>query len=122
MREVERKRLVKLIQDSVDGCAENWARVIADYLLENGVIVPPCKVDDTIYKIFRDRVVGPYEIRLLEVDSGVLDESGMHFVDNRDCWVFFEEFGKTVFLSEAEAKYALKNRRSVSLVNGHIEE
>lgn len=121
-REVERKRLVKLIEEAGEGCAENWARVIADYLLDNGVIVPPCKVDDTIYKIFRDRVVGPYEIRLLEVDSGVLDESGMHFVDNRDCWVFFEEFGKTVFLSKAEAEYALKNRRSVSLVNGHIEE
>ena len=37
-----RERLVELIQESVNGCARNWAEVIADYLLENGVIVTPC--------------------------------------------------------------------------------
>ena len=40
----QRERLVELIQASVNGCARNWAEVIADYLLANGVIVPPCKV------------------------------------------------------------------------------
>ena len=36
-----RERLIELIQESVKGCARNWAEVIADYLLENGVIVAP---------------------------------------------------------------------------------
>lgn len=38
----ERERLIELIQKSVDGCAKNWAETIADYLIENGVIVTPC--------------------------------------------------------------------------------
>jgi len=37
-----RERLIELIQKSVNGCARNWAETIADYLLENGVIVTPC--------------------------------------------------------------------------------
>ena len=46
-----RDRLIELIQDSVEGCARHWAEIIADYLLENGVIVPPCKVGDKVYVI-----------------------------------------------------------------------
>lgn len=41
-----RDRLIELIQESVQGCARNWAEVIADHLLSNGVIVPTCKVGD----------------------------------------------------------------------------
>ena len=47
----ERERLIELIQKSVNGCARNWAETIADYLLENGVIVPPCKVGTHLYRI-----------------------------------------------------------------------
>lgn len=36
----ERERLIELIIASVDGCAECLASRIADYLLDNGVIVP----------------------------------------------------------------------------------
>lgn len=43
-----RERLIGLIQDSVDGCARYWAEVIADYLLENGVVVPTIAIDDTV--------------------------------------------------------------------------
>ena len=41
-------KLIELIQQSVNGCARNWAEVIAEYLLANGVIVPPCKVGDKV--------------------------------------------------------------------------
>ena len=34
-----RDRLIELIQDAVNGCARNWAEIIADHLLANGVIV-----------------------------------------------------------------------------------
>lgn len=44
-----RERLIKLIINSVSGCARNWAETIADYLLANGIIVPPCKVGDKVY-------------------------------------------------------------------------
>ena len=40
--ESEKEKLTELIQNAVDGCARNWAEVIADHLLANGVIVLPC--------------------------------------------------------------------------------
>ena len=48
-----RDRLIELLMDSeafndADGKAD--AKHIADHLLANGVIVPPCKVGDTIYQ------------------------------------------------------------------------
>ena len=46
-----RDRLIELIQESVNGCARNWAEVIADYLLANGVIVPPVQMCQEFYHI-----------------------------------------------------------------------
>ena len=51
-----RDRLIEIINNCakqpimIEGL-EHWSDTIADYLLENGVIVPPCKVGDTIYQI-----------------------------------------------------------------------
>lgn len=39
----QRERFVELIQASVNGCARNWAEVIADYLLANNVMALPYK-------------------------------------------------------------------------------
>ena len=47
----ERERLIELLLEW--GNKENdgvRAKSIADYLLANGVIVPPCKVGDKIYR------------------------------------------------------------------------
>lgn len=55
-----RNRLVELVCGAIqtDGCIAhcNYApcircEIIADHLIANGVIVPPCKVGDMIYKI-----------------------------------------------------------------------
>ena len=43
---------------------------IADYLLNNGVIVPPCKVGDMVYQvydIFNEKVIE--ELKVLEITS-----------------------------------------------------
>ena len=37
---VERERLIQIIQDAVDGCARNWAALIADNLIKHGVRLP----------------------------------------------------------------------------------
>lgn len=42
----DRDRLIELIQNAVNGCAKHWAEIIADHLIANGVICPPCKVGD----------------------------------------------------------------------------
>lgn len=105
---------------------------IAEYLInDNGVIVPPCKVGDEVYCIVFLPAEGRLEIGMGSVISMEIrhEKLNIRIADceptryaNLDITVDSRDFGKTVFFSEAEAKYALKNRRSVSLVNGHIEE
>ena len=46
-----REKLIELIQSSVGGCARHWAEIIADNLIANGVLLPPCKVGDNLYWI-----------------------------------------------------------------------
>lgn len=117
-----RERLIELIQDSVSGCARNWAEVIADYLLTNGVIVPPCKVGDEVHYIIDGK------IQALRVDYGTFgeidltmsarckDEADMCeagcWWDGKTCGIGFgySHIGKTVFLTREEAEKALAER------------
>ena len=46
-----RERLIKLIQEAVPGCAMQWIELLADYLIEDGLIAPPCKIGDTVYVV-----------------------------------------------------------------------
>ena len=81
---------------------------IADYLLENGVIVPPCKVGNKLYN--EHSLIDEYcywEVEKIEIYK---DENGV--VDDSDNWYSFEDIGKTVFLTKDEAKNALKKRVS----------
>ena len=120
MREAERNRLVELISEC---CAKNLNMVqllgfekllLADHLLDNGVIVPPCKVGDKTFLLL-EKFNGKYDI----VESECLrisqnkwgDVYSMYF----DCGVIgnsleFEsnDFGKTVFLTREEALAKMK--------------
>ena len=81
---------------------------LADYLLANGVIVPPCKVGDTVwfntYKKNATVCVGiqPHIVDRIDVncacDTKNLVETSI------PSWTF----GKTVFLTKEEAERALK--------------
>ena len=120
-----RERLVELIQNAVGGCARHWAEIIADHLLANGVIVPPCKVGQTVYSMTEcscedidgvrteceffgygidDRICTipngakcPYQYRVIEC-----------YVTELNIFMFTREWGKTVFLTREEAEQALK--------------
>lgn len=48
----QRERLINLIIAAVNGCSRHWAEVIADHLLANGVLVPPCKVGDDLWWVY----------------------------------------------------------------------
>ena len=96
-----RDRLIELIQNAVGGCAEYWAKTIADHLIANGVIVPPCKVGDVVYQTDGVRI---YELEVLDYfyhQNSLLCET----VD-----IDFDEtaIGKTVFLNREDAERALK--------------
>lgn len=51
-----KEQIIKLIQEAVNGCARNWAEVITDHLIANGIIFAsdinvPCKIGDTVWVI-----------------------------------------------------------------------
>ena len=113
-----RERLIELIQDSVFGCARHWAEVIADGLLANGVIVPPCKAGQTVYAIDSLNHKEIYECRVNEISMSagnnnfvVLDRFIGGFLLRRNYSVCFNDFGKTVFLTREEAEKALKEAK-----------
>lgn len=108
-----RERLIELIQNAVGGCARHLAEVIADYLLANGVIVPPCKIGQTVYfPMETNGECEPY------VDVGTVFCIG--FDERHTMWISAryesglkyyhtsDDFGKTVFLTREEAEKALK--------------
>ena len=112
-----RDRLIELIKnapttDTVYGDIKlktpaQTVQTIADYLLANGVIVPPCKVGDKIYypsasfdRIF-EKTVDEIMIHNIDGDIGCY----VHFASN---YMPFENIGKTVFLTKEEAEKKLK--------------
>lgn len=53
----ERERLIELLNNSLTGSvglSSVLSTSIADYLLANGVIIPPCKVGDDVWVIDRE--------------------------------------------------------------------
>ena len=80
--------------------------IIADHLIENGVIVPPCKVGNTVYYI------GGIHRRLIKsatVVEIILNSDGVRdlFVNSED-GVSFENSLDTFFFTKEEAEQALK--------------
>ena len=120
-----RDRLVKLIDDF---CRNNYvekyiptqeayeffiaATAFADYLLANGVIVPPCKVGDKVFLVghisdaIPDFIYDDTITKIGVTTRGVMHERGIDFAD----------FGKTVFLTRAEAERALKGDKDINVL------
>ena len=110
-----RDRLVELIMDSVGGCARHWAEIIADHLLSEGVIVPPCKVGDAVYALsqMRDKRMLPF-ISEYEVTSITVGKKKCLVYHEMDGYIKIfkqEDFGKTVFLTREEAEKALEKMK-----------
>lgn len=98
--------------------------LFADYLLENGVIVPPCKVGDTVYCIYSEKVIQG-NVRLIrpfiseketvfkgniicEVDNIFLDDGSKEEIE---LYVVFEKpYGieRIAYLTKEEAEQALR--------------
>ena len=98
----ERERLMELIGNIPIGGVPFKARFsksviekFADNLLENGVIVPPVKIGDTVYQ--NDSAGRIYEITVTKV---IYDTNGIAFDESA--------IGLNIFLTKEEAKKALK--------------
>ena len=79
----------------------------ANWLIANGVIVPPCKVGDKVY------LVGIFTGQIIETQViGIgYNESGIYLLcENFTITSVAEQLGKTVFLTKEEAKAELRKR------------
>lgn len=131
-----RDRLVELIKGS--GCVDTWnhytddfkepnpVEELADHLLANGVIVPPCKVGDVVYKVMctnRGSCCGitdfncddcPYQNRQV-VEGNVI---AIKFVQGIRLKVKFDKFtdyfcDDEVYLTKEEAEKKMKEGKKI---------
>lgn len=112
--------LTKLITDLPKADCENcdmsedycltccYERRLAEHLIDHGVIVPPCKIGDTVYRI--TFAYGKWEIREREC----IKLSWFKKHNGEICWVICSSkndiLGDSVFLTKEEAEAALKER------------
>lgn len=133
----DRDRLIELIvnADTYDSyecklCTKNdvscrrcGAEKLADHLLANGVIVPPCKVGQTAYYLFQysDKRVLPF-VRKAKIKRIYCGNSKMQFLvdcelkDTKEKGIirtwYFTDFGKTAFLTKEKAEQALEGMKN----------
>lgn len=111
----ERERLVELLQEW--GNKENdgvRAESIADYLLENGVVVLPCKINDHVWfiKSAFSVLVKPFEARIIDIrgisiDHNILYESVTLYNDLTRRFTS-NDIGTKVFLTREGAEQAIE--------------
>ena len=120
----QRERLVELLQigdetkrNPLRWCDDEIVESLADCLLANGVIVPPCKVGDNAYFV--------HDTCFADATEGMVISEGIVVSVSLQCdglWIYCryhsgltywhkaEDFGKTVFLTRKEAERALERR------------
>lgn len=116
----ERERLIELMNNAELACLEfskmhpyekSLTDFTTDYLLANGVIVPPCKVGDTVWVKDFERCCVIQEAEITEI---VQNKCGTYIryeypaFRGRIYARSIEYIGKTVFLAKEEAEQALK--------------
>lgn len=80
--------------------------ILADHLLENGVIVIPCKVGDTVYQTDGIRI---YELDVFDVSLNLKNYKPYFETESIDFDV--SAIGKSIFLTREEAEKALADMR-----------
>lgn len=111
----ERERLIALLRETFDytrGTCIDFDEAVeinADYLLANGVIVPPCKVGDTLYLPISHRVIA-YEVSKIKYDGDLLKIVTHNKLSGMQRTIWSMDVGQTIFLSRGDAEKALKER------------
>ena len=92
--------------DDVENPVDSFEDRIADYLLGNGVIVPPCKVGDTVWEIEE-----PY---FENDDKGTVVESKVErfYIGTSVDLTAMENFDTYIFLTKEKAEKALAEKRT----------
>ena len=117
----QRDRLIELMEQAnetvVGFYIDGDIGVLADYLIANGVIVPPCKVGQVVYSCMS------FENDAVEIVQGVVEEvslgsDGLWISCSFECglkyWYPLGNFVKNIYFTEKEAKKALAERKRVN--------
>lgn len=123
-----RERLIELLKSTLHiGMSDEAGEMIADHLIANGVILPPCKVGEKVYCIMEsscediDGVHTECEFYGFGTDDMICTIPNgtkcpyqyrveMCSVTEMNLLMFTRRLGKTVFLTREEAEKALKER------------
>ena len=105
-----RDRLIYIMNDIV---YYSVAEELADHLLENGVIVPPCKVGDKVWLIkslnWQQTEWGIKEGKVSMIQQKADKSWKFRVTENHSVQDYtVDSIGKTVFLTKEEAEQALK--------------
>ena len=114
-----KERLIELLTDSMDKQYEKRRLITpqhtADDLLANGVIVPPCKVRDVVYKVsFVHKNVTPLQVEGFIRNLASWRVHCTHLIPSwignqkEHIYISFSSFGKTAFLTKEEAERVLE--------------
>ena len=111
LKKADKNASNKFITDYDDAITDN-----AEYLIANGVIVPPCKVGDVIFRLDKADVERP--IKMCVIDEIRINKYGTAVVIV-DAYLPLRRaypsacIGKTVFLTREDAKKALEEMNNV---------
>ena len=110
----QRERLIELLKNGFTAYGKDFLtdltpqEFIADFLLANGVVVPPCKLGDTVYYI-----TGIHNtlVKSAKVEEIYCGESGFAF---HLClkYTYFTLQQEDVFLSREEAEREIERRNN----------
>lgn len=115
----DRDRLVELLEDTfheweINDVQNKTIQEIAEHLIENGVIVPPCEVGDTVVTTYHG------SLSVYRVTEFIINDFLWAKLYNPDYSREYEtelvcldfSFNKFVFLTSEKAEQALKEREN----------
>ncbi len=108
----ERERLIELLANADSYCQET----LADYLLANGVIVPPCKVGGIVWVVYSPK----YPANPADKGKWFMSQDGVQRIIygakgiSIETWnmgtISAKKIGSELFFIKEEAEQALKER------------
>lgn len=131
--DIMRDRLIELLDNAFVKCDDNYgmpnSSQVADYLLDNGVIVPPCKVGDKVYLILKKTRFGYILAKPKLVEADIIsirlytnkrfiwcaeyEEIGYDYSIHKEVKSFkLSDIGTTAFLTREEAEKALEENNA----------
>lgn len=120
-----REKLIAIIEEArreavgtVGSMNNGFAVWYADKMLEAGMIIPPCKIGDTVWvvnltsrKIFENKAHGMYIAGSSKYENNVRVEHTNKYGEKSYRKFTWAQFGKNVFLTREEAEARLREER-----------